>query len=257
MKTCRGSSCLLLSFPGSPGACRENSTPREVQLCKKISNSAPGNNTRKKTFSSLLLLVLWKQMIVPRLPLRLSGRTGNPGKEKFGVWRALVSGGEILSPSNLSSCVPGQLPLHLPEWPFHDPKQTMLFPSLKKIPHSPLPPVEHSTSLLQHSDTFFAELVESRGTPGSIWNWTKGDQIRGWSCCCVNLSSSTGSSIITSCLLTHPWLQITVWVSAVPSSEIPRSQLSTLRLVSSENDLGQESFSKLMAPARPAVTDYC
>lgn len=40
----------------------------------------------------------------------------------------------------------------------------MLFPpSKKKNSHSPLPPVEHSISLLQHSDTFFAELVESRG----------------------------------------------------------------------------------------------
>lgn len=74
----------------------------------------------------------------------------------------------------------------------------------------------------------------------------------------MNLSSSTGSSIIISCLLTHPWLQVTVWVSAVPYSEIPRTQLSTLlRLVSSEKDLGQESFSKLMAPARLAVRDYC
>ena len=85
----------------------------------------------------------------------------------------------------------------------------------------------------------------------------QGGQIRGWSCCCVNLSSSTGSSIIISCLLTHPWLQITVWVGAVTYSEIPRSQLSTLCLVSSEKDLGHELFSKLMAPARPAVTDYC
>lgn len=37
------------------------------------------------------------------------------------------------------------------------------FPLQKKNSHSPLPPVEHSISLLQHSDTFFAELVESRG----------------------------------------------------------------------------------------------
>lgn len=55
------------------------------------------------------------------------------GKKKFGVWRALVSGRETLSPSNLSSCVLGQLPLRLPEWPFHDPNQTMLFPPSKKI----------------------------------------------------------------------------------------------------------------------------
>lgn len=58
-------------------------------------------------------------------------------------------------------------------------------------------------------------------------------------------------------LLTHPWLKITVRVGPVPYSEIPRSQLSTLRLVSSENDLGQESFSKFKAPARPAVMDSC
>lgn len=175
MKTCLGSSCLLLSFPGLPGACWENSTHREVQLCKKISNSAPGNNTRKKTFSSLLLLVLWKQMIVSRLPLRLSGRTGNPGKEKCGVWRALVSGGEILSlltchlASQVSFLCACQSDL------FMTLIRLSYFPLKKKNPHSPLPPVEHSTSLLQHSDTLFAELVESRGTPGSIWNWTKRD----------------------------------------------------------------------------------
>lgn len=182
------------------------------------------------------------------------------GKKKFGVWRALVSGRETLSPSNLSSCVLGQLPLRLPEWPFHDPNQTMLFPPSKK----------NFTFSFATSGAFDFLVTAFR-------------YLLCWACRILGGLQEvyeTGPRGIRSGVGV---VAVAVWISVLPlghhlwflsylpilgsrslcgwvlclTLRFPRSQLSTLPLVSGEKDLWQESFSKLTAPARPAVTHCC